>query len=188
MDVFLASIMSFGFGYAPMGWLLCQGQLLQIVQNTALYSLIGTYFGGNGSSNFNIPDLRGKVLVGMNGVGTPTYPLGQYAGTESVTLSLANMPAHNHTAVLSAASATIKANNTTGTSGTPSDRANVLASSSTALYNATAPNVTLNVGGGAVTGTVTINSAGSSAPISQMQPYCAINYCIAISGFFPPRD
>lgn len=188
MEQFMASIMAFGFSFAPYGWLLCQGQLLQIAQNSALFSLLGVYYGGNGTTNFNIPDLRGKVIVGMNGVGSGTYPLGQYGGSESFTLTLANMPLHTHTAALSAASATIKAYSGTGTGTAPNSRTAVLSGSTVNLYGSTAPDTVMNVGGGAVTGTVTIGATGTGTPFSQMQPYCAINYSIATSGIFPSRN
>jgi len=187
MDPFMALIASFGFNFAPYGWALCWGQQLSVAQNSALFSLLGTLYGGNGTSNFNLPDLRGRAMIGMGqGPGLQNYIQGiQGAGGTENSSALV---AHTHAASLINASATIKVNNTLGSGGTPSDRANVLASSASALYNATAPNVTLNVGGGAVTGTVTVNPAGTGSSFSIMQPYLPINFSIATTGIFPSRN
>jgi microcystin-dependent protein len=187
MEAFMALIASFGFNYAPYGWMLCNGQQLSVAQNSALFALLGTMYGGNGSSNFNLPDLRGRAMIGMGqgpGLSDHIQGINGAGGTENSSA----LVAHTHAATLSNASATVKVNNTLGSGGTPTDRANVLASSATALYNAAAPNVTLNIGGGAVTGTVAVNPAGTVPSFSIMQPYLPINFSIATQGIFPSRN
>lgn len=193
MDAFLAMIAYFGFNFVPMGWAICDGHTLSVVQNSALYSLLGFTYGGDGVNNFGLPDLRGRVVVGqgISSIGTHTlYSMGNTTtGVESLTLSTAQMPIHNHAATIGTASATIKANSTLGTSANPTTRANVIATvTSGSLYNGTAPDITLNVGGGAVTGTVTVATNGNSAPVSVMQPYCVLNACICTMGLYPTRE
>lgn len=193
MDAFLAMIAYFGFTFAPYGWELCNGQLLSIQQNAALYSLLGVMFGGDSQTTFGLPDLRGRVVLGQ---GTSSvlphtnYRMGNATtGVESVTLTTTQMPAHIHTATLTNTSATIKVNSSSGTTGTPGGRSNVLAGSTGGfLYNGTAPDVVLNVGGGTVVGTITIDPAGGATPVSVMQPYCVLNACICTSGLYPQRQ
>jgi microcystin-dependent protein len=192
MDAFLAMIAYFGFSFEPMGWTFCNGQLLSVSQNTALFSLLGVAYGGNGSSNFGLPDLRGRVVLGQ-GLSTAlpnqNYILGNPTGnTETVTLTTAQMPIHSHLATLSNATTTIKAFSGTGTSTNPNSRTSVLSGSTVSLYSGTAPDTPLNVGGGVVAGTVTVANNGSSAPVSVMQPYCVMNACICTSGIYPSRQ
>lgn len=97
METYLATIMQFAFGFAPKGWAQCQGQLVSIAQNQALFSLLGTTYGGNGTTTFALPDLRGKTVIGFGqGPGLPFYSLGEMVGRESVNLTIANMPQHRH--------------------------------------------------------------------------------------------
>src|SRR5688572_18111229 len=106
MDEFIAIIKMFGGNFAPRGWALCNGQILSIAQNTALFSLLGTTFGGNGQTTFALPDLRGRVPIHPGqGPGLSNYSLGQQAGTETVTLTINNMPAHGHPFAVPASSA-----------------------------------------------------------------------------------
>jgi microcystin-dependent protein len=193
MDFILAMIAYFGFNFIPEGWAACNGQLLSVQQNTALYSLLGIVYGGDGKNNFGLPDLRGRVVLGQ-GLSTAlpktNYNMGNPTGnSETVTLTTAQMPMHTHTATIVNASATIKANSTSGNAANPGGRSTVLAGSSNgSIYNGTAPDTTLNVGGGAVTGTVTVAVVGNSAPVSIMQPYCVLNACICTSGIYPIRQ
>src|SRR3984893_4324338 len=106
-EPFLGQIMLVGFNFAPQGWAFCNGQLLSISQNTALFSLLGTTYGGNGTTNFALPDLRGRAAVGFGqGPGLSNYDLGQSTGSEMVTLTVGQMPAHNHLVAANAATAT----------------------------------------------------------------------------------
>jgi microcystin-dependent protein len=177
-DPYVSQIEVFGFNYAPRGWLLCAGQLLPINQYQALFALLGTTYGGNGTTNFMLPDLRSRVAVGMGqSPGLSNYTQGEKTGQENVTVLLANMPdAHTHT---------LHANNaTTGGTNTPANNV-VLASG----YTTTTPVTTENIYS---TDPPTINM-GSLSPVggqphSNMMPYLALNYCICISGLFPSRN
>jgi microcystin-dependent protein len=174
-EPFLGQICAFGFDFYPNGWLFCDGTTLPIAQNSALFALIGTYFGGNGVQTFQVPDLRGRVVVGRGaGPNLTVRTIGNMGGTETVALNVNEMPQHNHTATFTGNSVTIKANATNGTDGT-------------SLYNAVTPDVALNVGGGAVTGTVAIANNGQNAAHNNMQPFTVLNYCIATMGIFPTR-
>ncbi len=189
MEAFMALIASFGFNFAPYGWMLCNGQQLQISQNSALFALLGTMYGGNGQTNFNLPDLRGRAMIGMGqGPGLQNYTQGiaGVGGTENCNTLIA----HSHTATLTNATVAVKAYSGTGTATAPSSRSNitVLSGSTVNLYGATAPDTSLNVGGGAVTGAVAIDPAGAGASFSIMQPYCPLNMCIATEGIFPSRN
>jgi len=192
MDVFLAMIAYFGFNWAPDGWALCNGQTLSIIQNQALYSLMGAVYGGDGQSTFGLPDLRGRVVLGQ-GVSSvvphTSYAMGNTTtGVELFTLTTAQMPAHNHAAQLTNATAIIKANSGVGSASTPSSRSSVLAGTSNVpMYTSTAPDITLNVGDGGVAGTVTVAVNGNSSAVSVMQPYCVLNACIATQGLYPMR-
>ncbi|ADQ80265.1 Tail Collar domain protein [Paludibacter propionicigenes WB4] len=187
METFLAFIAAFGFNFPPYYWASCDGTLLPISQNSALYALLGTQYGGNGSSNFGLPDLRGRVMIGAGqGPGLALYEQGESGGTENCT----TLVAHNHTGIIGTASATIKAYSASGTSANPVARGsiNVLSGSTGgSIYGTTDPDTALNVGGGAVTGSIVTNVTGSGSSFSLMQPYCPINFCIALSGIYPSR-
>ncbi|UYQ95578.1 tail fiber protein [Chitinophaga horti] len=189
MEPFLALICIFGSNFAPRGWALCNGQILSIAQNTALFSLLGTTYGGNGQTTFALPDLRGRAPIGWGqGPGLPNVSLGEVGGTPNTTLTSAQMPMHTHAVSLTFQ---VSASNAGGTTGTPSASANTLAgladSSGNEVfgYNSQAPNTVLNTGG-AATGNTTI--AGGSQPLSIMQPYLGVTFIIALEGIFPSRD
>ncbi len=177
-DQYLGEIRMAGFNFAPRGWALCNGQLLAIAQNTALFSLLGTTFGGNGVSTFQLPNLQSRVPIHMGqGVGLSTYVIGQSAGTEDVTLLSAHMPSHNH--LISASSTTGTVTSPSGTfaaqinSGTP--RAPVVADAFSNTANVTMAPTALSMSGG-------------NQPHSNIQPYLTINFIIALSGIFPSRN
>lgn len=164
-EPFLAEIRLFGFGIVPQGWLPCDGQILAINQNQALFSLLGTTYGGNGQTTFALPDLRGRVPVGLgNGV-----TLGQFAGEENHTLTAAEMPAHVHMAMGSSA---------TGAQSNPTG--NAWATVTDNPFSTQTPNATLNP--------AAIGMAGESTGHSNMQPYLTLQYCIATQGIFPSRN
>jgi microcystin-dependent protein len=173
MDPLLASIVLFAGNFAPRGWLFCEGQILSISQNTALFSLLGTTYGGNGQTTFALPDLRGRVPIHPGtGPGLSNYVLGEMAGTENTTLLIGNMPAHNHTL------------NAVSDAGDTSAPAGALPANTGALdkeYKAAA-------GTAVVMKSTAIGIAGGSQPFNNMQPFLALNYIIAIVGVFPSRN
>jgi microcystin-dependent protein len=189
MEAFLAMIMLWPCNFAPNGWAFCAGQLLSIAQNTALFSLLGTTYGGNGTTTFALPDLRGRVPLGVGqGPGLSNYDLGEVAGTENVTLLITQMPQHLHAISLSVS---ISASNAKATTSAPSAGSSLAAvydvsnDSPIAGYNTTAPNTTLNVGSTGVSGNTGLT--GGNQPFSIMQPFLGLNYCIAMVGIFPSR-
>lgn len=175
-EPFLGQITIFGGNYAPRNWALCQGQILSIAQNSALFSLLGTIYGGNGTTTFALPDLRGRVAIGFGqGPGLPGYVLGQVGGQAAVTLTANQMPAHNHVLMTS---------NTSGTSADPTNNYPAV------LFDS---NGTANVTGYTATHNTTLKSdavsiAGGSQPISIEPPYLALNYIIAMQGTYPSRN
>ncbi|WP_443937127.1 phage tail protein [Pedobacter sp. MW01-1-1] len=196
MEPFLGMISLFGFTFNPRGWATCSGQLLAISQNTALFSLLGTTYGGNGQNTFALPDLRGRAAIGVGqGPGLSTYTWGQVGGVENTTLTINHMPAHNHAAVIQSSTAPTFSDASVGNASTASG--NRLANSPkigsgpnaqtlNTYTTATAAPVSLNQTGGGSTGTIGIT--GGSQPFSIMQPYLALNYCIAMEGIFPSRN
>ena len=173
-EPFLGEIRLFPYNFAPRGWAFCSGQILPIAQNTALFSLLGTTYGGNGQTTFALPDLRGRRAISSGqGPGLASYDLGQVAGTESATLTVNNMPAHNHPATLNAAGTDADQNKPAG---------NSLANTSGNTYSAAAPSNAMNQGD------VVIGLAGGSQPFSILDPYLTLNYCIALEGIFPSRN
>jgi microcystin-dependent protein len=182
MDVFIGTIQAFGFNFAPRGWQTCSGQTIAISQNTALFSLIGTTYGGNGTTTFCLPDLQGRVAVGQGqGPGLSNYVLGEATGSEQVTLTQQQLPAHTHMLMAS----TVAATDTTPASGdvlgAPNGEDADLGAVTVKMY---AP-----AGAGMVSLSPTsIGVAGSSIPFSVVQPLLCINYSIAMEGIFPTRS
>lgn len=176
-DQYLGEIRLTSFNYAPKGWALCNGQLLSITQNQALFSLLGTTYGGNGTTNFALPDYRGRAAVSADGI---TTTQGVKQGAETTTLSMAQLPAHSH-------NEPIKVSNATATTNIPVANASIAAPVITVngitrdmfAYNNNTPNTPL-------LGSVSTN-AGTVAPtaINVMQPYIAMTYIIALQGIFP---
>jgi len=181
-DPALAEIIMFAGNFAPRGWAFCDGQLLSIAQNTALFSLLGTTYGGDGRTTFGLPDLRGRVAIHPgNGPGLSSYRLGQKSGSENRTLSVSNMPSHNHVVV--EVSTTIPAS--TNTAGEKIPAADlVLAKPATAIYNDT-PNTTLK---GPVIPAKTTSNAGGNQSFQIIQPYNTVHFIIALQGVFPSRS
>ncbi|HAD12810.1 MAG TPA: phage tail protein [Saprospirales bacterium] len=177
MEGTLATIMIFGGNFAPTAWMFCAGQLLSIAEYNALFSLLGTTYGGDGQTTFALPDLRGRIPVGTGtGGGLTTINLGQAAGSESITLTEAQLPAHIHPMI---ASVSTSSSNADG-SNSP---AKVLATPTTNLYAPTSA-ATNNYLGGA---SVSLAPQGGSQPISTLQPYLALNYVICVEGAYPSR-
>jgi microcystin-dependent protein len=168
-DPFLGEIRLFSFNYAPRGWALCNGQLLPISQNQALFSVLGTTFGGDGRTTFGLPNMQSRIPVHVGqGVGLSNYVLGEAAGVESVTLSIAEMPAHPHTA---------QGFNGTGNLGPTAQ--NTWAGAGSNPYTTTS-NSSMNP--------ATIASNPGGAPHSNLAPYLAVTFAIALQGIFPSRN
>jgi microcystin-dependent protein len=182
MDPFISMMIVFGCNFAPRGWAQCNGQLLPIAQNTALFSLLGTTYGGNGSTSFGLPDLRGRVPLHLGqGPGLSNYAQGQMGGTESVTILTSNMPAHTH-----ALSVAVTQGGKAGPGSTDSPVGNIPAGSATDENYAAPAAATGNMAPLAVTATAA--PAGNNLPISIVQPYVVLNWCIAIEGIYPSRS
>ncbi len=182
MEGTIGEIRMFAGNFAPRSWAFCNNQILAIAQNTALFSILGTTYGGNGQTTFALPDLRGRVPVGTGqGPGLSNITLGEVAGTPSTTLTLNNMPAHNHT-FTGTASLPCKS----GAGNADSPVGNIPAGS------ATDENYSAPAGGNGsmapanVSGNTAI--AGGSQPFSIMQPYLGMNYIICLQGIFPSRN
>jgi microcystin-dependent protein len=170
-DPFVAEIRIFGFNFAPQGWAFCQGQLLPLSQNTALFSLLGTTYGGNGKSNFALPNLQGSApMFWGQGPGLSLHDLGEMSGSENVTLLESEMPAHSHQAGVVA--------DLSNSGGIPGPQS-YLAIANIATYKSTA-NTTMSPSQLSIT--------GGSLPHNNMQPYLTLNFCIALQGVFPPRS
>jgi microcystin-dependent protein len=170
-DPYLSEIRIFSFGFQPKGWLLCNGQTLAISQYNALFALIGTYYGGNGTTTFQLPNLQGCVPLhmGTNPGNRNTYAIGQQAGETNVTLNITQLASHTHT---------VNAN-TAANANVPSASA-VPGGGGVSAYG-TAP-------GGATMNNAIVGQAGGNQPHSNVQPYLVLNFCIAVTGIFPSRN
>lgn len=176
-EPYIGAIFIFAGNFNPRGFMLCQGQLLPIAQYTALFSILGTTYGGNGTTNFALPDLRGRAPIGQGqGPGLSPVNLGQMGGANSVTILTNNLPSHTHTISVSTSSA-----------AQASPLGNFLASvvdsqgGASTGYN-TAPS------GGATLSPAAVNATGGSLPLNIQDPYLGINYIIAVQGIFPSRN
>jgi len=183
-EPFIGEIKLFGFGFAPRGYMLCSGQILSISQNTALFSLLGTVYGGNGSTTFALPNLNGRIPVGQGqSPGTSNYTLGEVSGTEQITLLSAQMPMHIHT--VNSVRVNILANSANGTEQSPDGNYPAVSTGGISIYkDSSTPNTFM----GATTVTGTTDIAGGSQPFPILQPYVALNYSIATMGIFPSRN
>jgi microcystin-dependent protein len=164
---YLSEIRIFSFSFPPRGWNACSGQILPISQNQALFSLLGTTYGGDGRTNFALPDLRGRVAMGP----AASYPLGQAAGETSHTLSTQEMPAHLHIP---------NCNTAPGSVASPVGAFFAGESGGNLMYGAATPNTTLAAGA--------VNNAGTGQAHENRMPYLGLNFCIAVSGIFPARS
>ncbi len=171
---FVAEIRVFPFNFAPKGWAFCAGQLLSISQNTALFSLLGTFYGGDAKVTFGLPNLQGNVALHTDQyAGGGQYPLGSESGSDYVTLLTSEMPAHTHTVQCDT-----NALNTT--LGNPQGAVPGNTSPNKIYSSTTTPNVQMNP--------AMISVAGGSQPHNNMQPYLCLNFCIALQGIYPPRS
>lgn len=171
---FVAEVRMFGFNFAPTGWAQCNGQLLPISQNTALFSLLGTTYGGDGKSTFALPDFQGSVPVGQGqGQGLSEYFLGQMSGVQSITLLQSEIPNHTHSIMAT--------NSEIGNLNGPDPLRSLARSSGASAYQTSAVSLTQLA-------PQALSLAGGSLPHNNMQPYLTINFCIAMQGIFPARN
>lgn len=181
-EPFIGEIKIFGFNFPPRGYMACSGQLLSIAQNTALFSLLGTTYGGNGVQTFALPNLQGRMPIGQGqGVGLPSYVMGQLSGTTNVSILTSNMPAHNHPAT----GLTVNIPVSTGGPDIASPEGAFLADTGVEIFSSIST-PSKNYGASTVSGTTGIT--GSSIPVSVINPYLVINYSIATQGIFPSRN
>lgn len=167
MDQFVGEIRIFPGNFAPKGWAFCNGQLMPIAQNTALFSLLGTYYGGDGKSTFGLPNLQGSApMFWGQGPGLSPHQIGETGGAATVTLNSTQIPAHNHTIQGTSDASQANPSNTVGLG-------------SAGIYGPTPANTAM---GNA------IGLAGGNLPHNNMQPYLGLNFIIALQGIFPPRQ
>lgn len=175
-DQFVAEIRIFGGNFAPYGWAMCNGQLMPISQNTALFSLVGTFYGGDGKSTFGLPNLQGSAPLGMGqGPGLSLRDIGEAGGEQTVTLLTTEMPAHNHTAQAC----------TSGGMDTPASNAwgeSKLGKTPLNVYSASNGPTNVQMSPSA------LSIAGSSLPHNNLPPYLCLNFIIALQGVFPSRS
>lgn len=181
-EPFIGEVKLLGFYFPPLGYMTCQGQLLSISQNTALFSLMGNYYGGDGRVSFGLPDLQGRFPVGQGqGAGLPIYDMGEVGGASNITLLTSNLPPHIHTGN----NIHVQVKASTAPAGEQDPTGMYPGATTTAVYSDT-PSSSAYMGPTVVTGTSDI--AGSSMPMSLMNPYLCMNYSIAIEGIFPSRN
>ncbi|MBO3273335.1 phage tail protein [Hymenobacter defluvii] len=179
-EAFLGQIILVGFDFAPQGWALCNGQLMQIRQYSALFALLGTRYGGDGVNTFGLPNLNGRVAIGQGASTTgTTYPIGQAAGTEKVTLTVANMPMHTHA---------LGVNKTAGTTDSPVNGVPAIGQ-----FTDSGSGGPVNVNGyaasaDAVANPQAISSVGGNQPFAVQPPYVVLNYLICLQGIYPSRQ
>lgn len=181
-EFFIGQIMMAGFNFAPKYFAQCNGQLLPIAQNQALFSLLGTQYGGNGTTNFALPDLRSRTPVGYASSVDPSWQppsvqIGQAGGVENVTLLQTNIPAHTHT---------MNASTTPGDNRNPITR--VFATSTNTAPNPAVSPYAASSGPAVALNAQTVSPAGGNQPHPNLQPYTTINFCIALQGIFPSRN
>ncbi len=177
---FLGEIRMFGFNFAPTGWQLCNGQTLAISQYAALFALLGTTYGGNGTTTFQLPNLQGQVPIHQGTGGGSTYVIGEASGSANVSLLYNNMPLHTH--LVNAV--------TTTASNVQTPAGNYPAAALAAVHTGAAPAVTTfsTATPNAQMNAATVAQAGGNVPHNNMQPYLVVNFCIAMVGLFPSRN
>jgi microcystin-dependent protein len=180
MEEFIGTVKLFAGNFAPRGWAFCQGQLLPISNYSAVFSLLGTTYGGDGRTNFALPDLRGRAPIGFGqGPGLSNYAQGEKGGQETTTLTQDNMPAHNHSVAIS---------NADGTTNNPTGK---FPAQAVVQVERGAPNLAVKAYGDAGNATLApqaVSNAGGSRPFENRQPYLGMNYIICLEGIYPSRQ
>ena len=182
-EQYIGEVRLFGMTWCPRSFVPANGQLLAISQHTALFSLYGTIYGGDGRTTFGLPDLRGRAPISYGqGPGLNNHPIGVKGGAESFTLNVNNMPSHTHSATTTA---TLHASSGSGSSPEPSD--NVLADDGNDnIYSNVQPDVTMS--NQAITATTSVNNSGQGQSVTHRGPYQAMNWCVALEGIYPSRS
>jgi microcystin-dependent protein len=177
-EPFVGEIRMFGGNFAPAGWALCNGQILNISTNTPLFSILGTNFGGNGQSTFGLPNLQGRVPIHWgNGAGLSPYTLGQNAGVETVTLTQNQTPAHSH--LINCVNGS-NANSTKPSGAYPGAITSSVTTTKVDAYSSAAPDTQMNA--------AAVSAIGGSQPHPNIQPYLCVTFIIALQGIFPSRN
>ena len=185
MEPFIGEIMLFAGNFAPRGWAFCNGQILNISQNSALFSIIGTTYGGNGVQTFALPNLQGRTPIHFGqGHGLKPVDLGETLGFDTVTLNQANLPDHTHSAALTALN--LPVNDIDGEGDIKQPSKGVLANTGGEQYSSSANSS--HAYSSANLGTIQVASTGNNIPFDVHQPSLALNYCIALEGIFPSRS
>ena len=173
---YIGQVFMYGYDWAPKNYALCANQQLSIAQNQALFSILGTTYGGNGVQTFALPDLRGRTYVAWGqGPGLSDYVLGEMTGTETVTLLQSNLPQHNHLMNVNNAAATAS-----DPTGAVLSQGAIMSGVTVATYSTGGANAQMNAGA--------LATAGGNQPVSVLQPYLAINFSICLYGLFPSRN
>ncbi len=176
-EPFLGSIQYFAFNFAPTGWHICDGTVLPVASNTALFSLLSTYYGGNGTSNFALPDLRGRTISGM--APAVHYQIGNTGGSETATVPATDLPLHSHIVQM-----TIGANSNAGNVNSPLNAYPAAPKAATTQMYATTAAQDVQM----TAPTVVVSAAGSGSPFNSLSPYLALTCCICMTGYYPPRN
>lgn len=192
-EPFIGQISTFGFNFAPRGWSLCAGQILPISQQTTLFSLLGTTYGGDGRSTFALPDFRGRFPMNYGaGPGLPPYPIGMRSGHYFHNISTTELPAHTHGASVEVTSATLAASTEKGSIATAEADAYIASQTGLGAAENFVPNgsegTTANLSGVTVSSTATIQNTGGNQAMNIMNPFLAINFSIALLGIYPSRN
>ncbi|BAO55721.1 tail fiber protein [Nonlabens marinus] len=186
---FIGEVKLFAGNFAPRGWAFCNGQLLSIAQNQALFSIIGCQYGGDCRTTFALPDLRGRTPVGPgNGPGLSTIQIGQKGGTETETMTALQLPSHTHTAALTTGGIAIPVNTTAGDADEVNPGAGIPANNGEDTYTTGSANGKLGGADIPVTGTITVGNTGGNQAQNNRSPFLGVHYIIALQGVFPSRS
>ncbi len=195
MEVFIGTIQAFAFNFPPRDWALCNGQTLALSQYQTLFALIGVTYGGNGQTTFMLPNLQGRMPVGMgNGLGLTPRTIGEVSGTENVSATINNLPNHTHTLTGITASTTLQlANPASNPMNTPTATNSFIGTSGTgpgsaAIYSDQIGASPVPLQGVTTTVSGSVSATGNSMPMAIMNPFLAINFSIALQGLFPSRN
>lgn len=195
MEVYMGTVMTFGFNFAPYGWALCNGQIMNIQQYQALFTLLGTVYGGNGTQTFGLPNLQSRLPIGQGtGPGLSTRVMGENSGTETIIATLSNLPNHTHTLSGITANTTVQLANPASNPATVPTTTNAYIGTSGGgpgsanIYSDAQGASPVPLKGVATTVSGTVSPTGTGLPMDSMNPYLVLNFSIALQGLFPTRN